>query len=274
MKETIGIVGFGRFGRMAAAYLKDHFDLMVYDREACDGAAKRLGVRTAPLGDVARCSVVVLCVPISQIQSVLEEIAPHLVERALVLDTCSVKEYPVSMMRAILPDTVEILGTHPLFGPDSAARGLEGKKIVLCPVRLENLRRVELFLRRLKLRVLVCSPEAHDRTMASTQAIVQFLGRAFLEIGLTHEPMATPGYDQLIKILEVVQHDTWELFHDLQNFNRFACEMRLKLIESLTQMDQRLGQEHPCSVERDLEGKRHESRVSRRTRRLQRDGLL
>lgn len=241
MKETMGIVGFGRFGRLASAYLKDHFDLMAYDRETCDEAAKRLGVLTGSLRDAARCSVVLLCVPISQIQSVLEEIAPYLVEGTLVADTCSVKEYPASAMKAILPDHVDILGTHPLFGPDSAGHGLEGKKIVLCPVRLENLRRVELFLRRLKLRVLVSSPEAHDRAMASTQVVVQFLGRAFLEIGLVHEPVATPGYDQLIGILEVVQHDTWELFRDLQNFNRFAREMREKLITSLTKIGQSLG---------------------------------
>lgn len=264
----MGIVGLGRFGRLAAAYLRDHFDLMIYDREDCLEAAGQLGVRIGSLKDVASRSVIVLCVPISKIPPVLKEISPYLVERTLVVDTCSVKEYPVSMMKAILPGYVDILGTHPLFGPDSAAHGLQGKKIVLCPVRVENLRRVVLFLRRLKLRVFVCSPEAHDRRMATTQAIVQFLGRAFLEMELTHEAMVTPGYERLIRILEVVQNDTWELFLDLQNFNRFAGGMRQRLIESLTMIDQRLGEISPYSFEWDLEEIGNESRISRRTRRI------
>ncbi|MBW2057903.1 MAG: prephenate dehydrogenase [Deltaproteobacteria bacterium] len=256
MKRTLGIVGLGRFGRLAAAQLKDRFELVVYDREDCKEAADRLGVRTAPLGDVAGCSVVLLCVPISGIEQVLREITPYLVEGSLVVDTCSVKEYPVSAMKAILPDFVEILGTHPLFGPDSAAGGLEGRKIVICPVRLQDPRRVERFLRRLKLRVLVSSPEAHDLAMASTQAIVQFLGRAFLEMGLSRHPMATPGYDQLIGILEVVQHDTWELFFDMQNFNRFVPHVRERLVGSLTALNRRLSSRSPALFERNLEGRK------------------
>jgi prephenate dehydrogenase len=171
------------------------------------------------------------------------EIVPHLVENSLVVDTCSVKGYPVSQMETILPSHVEVLGTHPLFGPDSAAKGLQGKKIVLCPIRIRDLSPVKSFLNRLGLNVLVSSPENHDRLMASTQAVVQFLGRAFLEIGLTRQEMATPGYETLINILDVVQNDTWELFRDLQTFNRFAKEMREKLIESLTTVNQWLDQE-------------------------------
>lgn len=264
----MGIVGFGRFGRLAATYLKDHFDLMVHDREDCEDAAKRIGVRTGPLRDVAGRSVVVLCVPISTMEPVLKEITPYLIKGTLVVDTCSVKEFPVSLMKAILPDTVNIVGTHPLFGPDSASEGLEGKKIVLCPVRIQGFEAVVLFLRRLRLDVLVCSPEAHDRRMASTQALVQFLGRAFLETGLTNEIMATPGYERLISILEVVQNDTVELFQDLQNLNRFAVGMRQRLIESLTRIDQRLREIPPPISRGESEDIEDESRISRRTRSL------
>jgi prephenate dehydrogenase len=243
MKQTMGIVGFGRFGRFAASHLRNYFDLSVFDRDDRLAEAQEIGVRIEPLQKVAKSSIVLLCVPISQIRSVLMEIVPHLVENSLVVDTCSVKGYPVFQMETILPSHVEILGTHPLFGPDSAARGLQGKKIVLCPIRVRDLSTVKSFLNRLGLDVLISSPQNHDRLMASTQVIVQFLGRAFLEIGLTRQDMATPGYETLINILDVVQNDTWELFRDLQTFNRFAKEMREKLIDSLTTVNQRLDQE-------------------------------
>jgi prephenate dehydrogenase len=243
MKQTMGIVGFGRFGRFAASHLRNYFDLSVFDRDDRLAEAQEIGVRIESLQKVAKSSIVLLCVPISQIRSVLMEIVPHLVENSLVVDTCSVKGYPVFQMETILPSHVEILGTHPLFGPDSAARGLQGKKIVLCPIRIRDLSTVKSFLNRLGLNVLISSPQNHDRLMASTQVIVQFLGRAFLEIGLTRQDMATPGYETLINILDVVQNDTWELFRDLQTFNRFAKEMREKLIDSLTTVNQRLDQE-------------------------------
>jgi prephenate dehydrogenase len=241
MNGRLGILGFGRFGRLVALHLKTHFDVVVYDRKDRAEEAADLGVRIGALREVASCAILVLCVPISRIEAALEAVAPHLGAETLVVDTCSVKEYPVALMERVLPAHVDILGTHPLFGPDSAADTLQGKKIVLCPVRLRSLRRVVAFLRSLKLDVMISSPESHDREMAHTQAIVQFLGRAFLEMGLTHETMATPGYERLIRILEVVQNDTWELFHDLQTFNRFAGPMRQRLIESLSLIDERLG---------------------------------
>jgi hypothetical protein len=81
--------------------------------------------------------------------------------------------------------------------------------------------------------------------------------------------MATPGYDQLIGILEVVQHDTLQLFHDLQRFNRFAGGMRQRLIESLTMIDQGLGEKRPGILQEEPEEIENESRISGRAGRIQ-----
>lgn len=271
MKQTMGIVGFGRFGRFAASHLRNHFDLSACDRNNRLAEAREIGIPIEPLEEVAKSSIILLCVPISQIRSVLMEMVPHLAEDALVADTCSVKCHPISLMKTILPPRVQVIGTHPLFGPDSAAKGLQGKKIVLCPVRIQDLSRVESFLNRLGLSVLISSPENHDRLMASTQTVVQFLGRAFLELGLGRQDMATPGYEILISILDGVQNDTWELFHDLQTFNRFAKEMREKLIESLITVNQKLGQEtlKPIVVNKKRGERKNESSISGRTGSIQ-----
>lgn len=271
MKQTMGIVGFGRFGRFAAFHLRNHFVLSAHDSNNRLAEAREMGISMKPLEEVAKSSIVLLCVPISQIQSVLMQTIPHLTENALVADTCSVKCYPVSLMKTILPSHVQVIGTHPLFGPDSAVKGLQGKKIVLCPVRIRNLSGVESFLKRLGLNVLISSPENHDRLMASTQAVVQFLGRAFLELGLDRQDMATPGYETLISILDVVQNDTWELFRDLQTFNRFAKETREKLIESLITLNQKLGHETLKSivVNKKRGERKNESGLSGRTGSLQ-----
>lgn len=85
---------------------------------------------------------------------------------------------------------------------------------------------------------------------------------------LTHQTVATPGYEILIGILEVVQNDTWELFCDLQTFNRFAGEMRRKLIESMAMLDQRPDLVSPPSLDQEREEKGNESCISGRKRRI------
>jgi hypothetical protein len=61
-----------------------------------------------------------------------------------------------------------------------------------------------------------------------------FLEKPFCgERGLTHQSRSTPGYETLTDILEVVQKNAWELFRDLQIFNRFSGHMRRKCVESL-----------------------------------------
>ncbi len=271
MKQTMGIVGFGRFGRFAASHLRNYFDLSVYDSDNRLTEAREMGIPIEPLEEVAKSCIVLLCIPISKMRPVLMEMVPHLLKNSLVADTCSVKCYPVSLMKTILPPHVQVIGTHPLFGPDSAAKGLQGKKIVLCPVRTRNLSIAESFLNRLGLNVLISSPENHDRLMASTQAIVQFLGRAFLELGLGRQDIATPGYETLISILDVVQNDTWELFRDLQTFNQFAKETREGLIESLITVNQKLGQEtlKPIVVNKKRGERKNESCISGRTGSIQ-----
>ena len=240
MKRTLGIVGFGRFGRFAALHLRDHFELSVFDNGPGMAEAREAGFRTGSIEDVAASSIVLLCVPISRLRDALRELAPHVREGTLVADACSVKERPVSEMKALLPSHVEILGTHPLFGPRTAAQGLQGKKIVLCPVRIRHLASVKGFLKGLGLTVLISSPEAHDRAMASTQAVVHFLGRAFHSAGLGPQEMATPGYETLINLLGVVQTDTAELSRDLQAFNRFAGPVRERLIEAMAEVHESL----------------------------------
>ena len=39
-------------------------------------------------------------------------------------------------MERLLPATASILGTHPMFGPDSARGGVAGLPMILCPVRI------------------------------------------------------------------------------------------------------------------------------------------
>ena len=134
----IGIIGYGRFGQLAARYLSRDADVYVCGRKQIAPDPDLPGVHPADLRQVCGQKIVIPAVPISSLQDMLAQMAPLLKADSLVADVCSVKTIPAQWMKVILPDSVSILATHPMFGPDSAARTLEGMKIALCRVRIDD----------------------------------------------------------------------------------------------------------------------------------------
>ena len=101
--KSIGVIGFGRFGRLTTRYLASDFEVVVASRSADPTAVAQLGARLGTLAEACAGSIVVPCVPISRMEGVLAAMAPLLGTETLVADVCSVKQYPVEWMKAILP---------------------------------------------------------------------------------------------------------------------------------------------------------------------------
>lgn len=137
--NTLGPVGLGSFGALVLPALASRFRVIATDRRDLRETAEAMGARWESLQEAAGCAIVVLPVPVRRLRPVLQRLAPDLRPGTLVADVASVKGAPVQWMLQELPDDVEILGTHSLFGLVSAADGLEGHRIVLCPVCTERL---------------------------------------------------------------------------------------------------------------------------------------
>lgn len=266
----IGVFGYGRFGKFLCEELlkasAGRIPIRVFDPEATRQAmaapkfAETWSAAEAPAKvktnidfvaaqKAARGAIIIFAVPISQLKSAVLSAAPYLSENAIVMDTCSVKIKPLETLKALLPPTVEILGTHPLFGPDSAQanEGIRGLKLVLCPVRItkEHTLRIRLLLEGAGLRVIETTPEAHDRAMAESQALFHLVARAVQEMELNQElprEVITPGPARLFEDLKILQNDTPQLFRDLQRENPFAEEIRKKFIDHLIKIDDSLNE--------------------------------
>ena len=157
--KTLGLVGFGQFGQLAARTLKAHYDVTVTDvAPGAKAQADELGVAFGSLADVAASEIVVVAVPVVAMRGVLTAIAPHLKPGALVVDVGSVKMLPAQLMTELLPAHVDLVATHPLFGPQSAKDGLEGLRFVVCPIRGDRHEKVAAFGRSLGLTVTVTTP--------------------------------------------------------------------------------------------------------------------
>lgn len=240
----IGILGFGRFGKLTAQYLAQDFNVRVYNRSDNAEAILKIGAMPATLEETCAQKVVILAVPISVLSQTLKTVAPLLLPESIVVDVCSVKEYPVNLMQTILPPNVSILATHPMFGPDSASHSLEGHKIVMFSQRLAD-KRFEVikdYLLSKKLVVIEATPEEHDRQIAISLALTHFIGRSLSEFGAEPLNIDTEGYQRLLHVLGVVENDTWQLFEDMNNYNPYAQETRQTFLEAVKKIDSGLNE--------------------------------
>jgi prephenate dehydrogenase len=230
---TVGVYGLGRFGSFWAELLGRSMPVCAYSRSQAHAAPP--GVRRAGEDEVLSQDVLFLCVAISSMEEVLQRIRGRLGPTTLVMDTCSVKVHPVDLMRSILPGSTEILGTHPMFGPDSARGGVAGLPMILCPVRVGSrlLEQWQAALTGMGLEVTVMTPDEHDREAAFTQGVAHYIGRVLAGMGLRGSPIATMGYRKLLEIVEQTCNDPMQLFLDLQRLNPHTREMRVALERSL-----------------------------------------
>lgn len=238
----IGIIGFGRFGKLVAQYLTEDFKVLVYNRKDKSSEISKTGAFSAPLAKVCMQDIIILCVPISMVKAVLIEIAPVLKKDALIIDVCSVKEYPTKWMKELLPETVSILPTHPMFGPDSAANSLKGRKILLCKERINEklYKKIKSYLSSKGLIIIETSPAEHDKQIALSLSLTHFIGRSLSLFGAPELNIDTEGYKRLLHILGVVEHDTWQLFTDMHRYNPYAKEKRVAFMEAMDKIHKKL----------------------------------
>jgi len=196
----IGIIGgTGGIGRWFAAFL------------ASEGHPVRVVGRKTDLTlrDLAeRCRVVIVAVPIGVTREVIDRVGPLLDPGALLMDLTSFKAAPV---RAMLDaSTAEVIGCHPLFGPDVPS--LRGQNVAICPARGERwLPWLRNTLEKGGARIVETTPERHDRMMALVQALNHLdtivLGLTLREAGVSPaelEPFTTPIFRTKAAIVERV----------------------------------------------------------------------
>ncbi len=222
MKSEVGLIGYGRFGKLAARKLKKYFRICVFDPVPM--RTNEEGIDAVTLEEAASKELVILAVPINKMPSVLKSIAPLVKKDSLICDVCSVKEQPAQWMVNILPPYVSILGTHPLFGPDSATVNMSGKILFICPIRIKRdmLEQIRAPLLQQSLIVHEISPTEHDLLMAKTLFVTQFVGRSLVSLELPSTMYSTQNYKQLKEIVQVAENDTDELFLDMYHYNRYA----------------------------------------------------
>ena len=219
----LGLIGLGAFGGFCRPHLEALFTVHGHDPAQPGGAS---------LAEAASQPIVVLAVPVARLAEAARAILPHLRPGALVIEVCSLKTHPISVLRGILPPGVEILGTHPLFGPQSGEAGIAGLPIVLCPEGPESarVRLAARILRRMGLTVSRMTPEEHDRQMAWVQGLTHLVARLVSRLDMPPLTQTTPSFDHLMRAIAMVSQDSEALFRTITEDNPFVPAVKAQLM--------------------------------------------
>jgi prephenate dehydrogenase len=234
-ERTIGLVGFGRFGRAFADLLTAAgWTVVAVDPDVQVPSE----VAASDPADLARRSkVIVISTPIRLIGPALEQLAPHLTEEHTVFDVGSVKLRPTEEMQRVLGDRVPWAATHPLFGPMNVARGDRSLRAIVCP-NPDHPRAVaaarELY-EGIGCEVIEQTPEEHDRLMARTHAMAFFIAKGLIDTGADDTlPFSPPSFRALAQTIETVRSDAGHLYLAIQRDNPEAAAARVALMNALS----------------------------------------
>ncbi len=230
-KPSLLLVGYGRFGSFAAHILLGRFSVHVLEHRR----GVRLGpsLKRASIKDLDRFGIVILALPAHRLEAFLRRYGQRFRPGAFIADVCAVKDAPSKWMKRHLPEDVSFAGLHPLFGPDSAATGVRGHTIVVCRGRTTPAchRRLLSTLRKFGLKAVETNPVIHDRSMASTLFLTQFIG-SILPPRMVSDPppLATPAWQHLSLVAWRAAGNSPELLEELYRYNPFCaiCLRHLK----------------------------------------------
>lgn len=232
--------GTGETGSWFARYFRDKgFDVAVWGPSGKTGVAASLGVRYAAdmIKEAEKSDIVLLSVPIERTVEVIRHVAPHMRPGSLLMDVTSLKSEPMKAMIENAPQGVEVIGTHPMFGPTMPT--LKGQTMILTPAA----GRTDTWLPMIRslfesdgARIEVLDPEEHDEIMAVVQALTHF---AYIGIGATllaldfdvekSRKFMSPVYEIMIDFVGRILDQNPELYASIQK-NPKAMKVRQTFI--------------------------------------------
>jgi prephenate dehydrogenase len=240
-KPSMGIIGFGDFSKLMIRHLEPYVDILVATRQK--GAQTDLHCRFVDDAEALSQPLVIPSMPAQFLEDYFTKNAKYLHSGTMVIDVCSVKVKPVEILCRILPKEVEILATHPMFGPVSAATSLEGQRIMIYPARLEpeKYELVKHFLSgNMHLKVIETTPEEHDKVMAYVQGLSHYIGRVMDNMQIPETDLMTNAYADLLDMKKIQGADSWELFESIMFENPYALEVHDQFEKACLELDRRL----------------------------------
>ncbi|BBM88619.1 prephenate dehydrogenase [Spirochaetota bacterium] len=215
------IGGAGEMGRVfAKIFMPVAKTILIADKDT----------ELVPKQAVKQADIVILAVPMEQTLIMIKQLMPLMKDGSLFMDITSLKKEETEAMVAFSPSArVEILGTHPLFGP---YLDIEGQIIALTPIRGEYwFPYVKEIFTKAGLIPIVTSPAEHDQVMSVVQALLHVVLLSLLGTvqslafdAKLFNVVSTPLY-KIVWMLasRIVSHDS-NLYKNIAVANTYSVE--------------------------------------------------
>ncbi|XP_022729515.1 arogenate dehydrogenase 1, chloroplastic-like [Durio zibethinus] len=244
----IGIVGFGTFGQfLAKTLIKQGHTITATSRTDYSQLCDQLGIwfsRDVLAFMEADNDVILICTSILSLSEVLKSMPLLSLKRqTLFVDVLSVKEHPRNVLLQVLPQEMDLLCTHPMFGPESGKNGWKDLAFMYDKVRVRDEATCSSFLHIFEsegCRMMEMSCEEHDKLAARSQFLSHAVGRILSEMGTETTSINTKSFETLVRLKESTTKDSFDLFSGLFIHNRFAQQELMNLEHSFQMVKQKL----------------------------------
>ena len=244
---NVGIIGGSDgLGKTLIYYFRDEFDVYITGRDHKKGrnVASEAGVNyiesNAGLANIS--DILVISVPIHHTSDVIREVAPFMKPGSLMVDVTSIKEEPAKTMAEVLPDNVEYIPTHPIFGPRTTE--LDNQVIVLTADRKGKwYDEIYNYLAGKNMRVIETTAEKHDYMMAIVQVLTHFSfistasAMEKLKVDLSEtEDYESPIYNLMIDMIARIVSQNPYLTYYIQSMNNNGVKIRNAFADAVLEL--------------------------------------
>lgn len=247
IEMNVGIIGGSDgLGKTLIYYFRDEFDVFITGRDHKKGrkVAEELGVNyiesNAGLANIS--DILIISVPIHHTSDVIREVAPFMKDGSLMVDVTSVKEEPSKTMAETLPDTVEYIPTHPVFGPRTTE--LDNQVIVLTADKKGKwYDKVYDYLSSKNMRIIETTAEKHDFMMGIVQVLTHFsfistasaIEKLKVDLAET-EDYESPIYNLMIDMIARIVSQNPYLTYYIQSMNSNGDKIRNTFAEAVLEL--------------------------------------
>ncbi|MGA2675955.1 MAG: prephenate dehydrogenase [Methanobacterium sp.] len=245
----VAVIGGTRgLGNWIANFLKESgCDVIITGRNSLRGKeiSEKIGVfyTSNNIEAASKAEIVIAAVPIDVSSKIIMEVAPHLKEGSLLMDVTSVKEEPSRVMEEFIPDGVEFIPTHPMFGP--RIKSLEGQVVVLTPLTKGKwYEKVIKFLESENTRVIETTPQIHDQMMSIVQGLTHF---TYISIAVTLErfqvdvkmsrKFASPVYSLMLDMIARIVSQNPYMYYAIQTQNHYVAEVHNQFFSTIQELN-------------------------------------
>jgi len=178
------IGGTGDTGKWFVKFYKKHgFDVSIWGINKKKEVAEELGVTFADDLDskISASDIVMISVPINITEKTISDIAPKMSAGNLLMDITSIKTGPVEAMKKYAPHDVEILGSHPMFGP--SIPDIRGQIVIFTPIEGRSRKWLPIIRSLYEdngAHIEIMDAPEHDKMMSVVQGLTHF---AYISIG-------------------------------------------------------------------------------------------